>query len=246
MIILQVMRLSAVAVCLSLFQAVAAHAAVVAVPNFSFENPTLAPGQFTQTSGLGDSTAIPGWTVSGTVPVIAGIRRNSDPTTQFSSLPDGNQFAYVGTRVTGNQGNMVLTAPTGNLPTIVAGTGYTVTVAVGRNIHNTFGAGSLELDLTANGTVVASTFLDVNTVTGDTFKDISTTLSPAASAAFAGQQLSIRLVETNTSPAGSGDYNEVALDNVRLVTTAVPEPASLGVLALGAAALLTKRRRRVG
>jgi hypothetical protein len=233
-------RIASFAVCAGALAltSLSARAAFLNVPNFSFESPIVGSG--TYTSGfVPDSSTISGWTIGGVFPATVGVFNSTD--TQFGSVPEGSQFAFIDSRTTGNTSLLSLTSSSNTLPTIDPGIAYTLTVAVGRRSDYTI-AGALEIDLLANGVAVASSTIDANTITADTFLDLSTTLSADQAAALAGQQLSIQFKATNTS-SSPNTKNEVAIDNVRVTSSAVPEPASLGVLILGSASLLTKRRR---
>jgi hypothetical protein len=227
-----------------------ARADFLSVPNFSFESPI--PSSFNATVGAnGDSnSAIAGWDINGTFPISGGVYANTSA--QFPSLPDGSQFAYLRTRTTGDVGTLTLTTSMNTLPSIVAGTAYTLTVAVGHRADNVYPAGNVTIKLmaSANGgatwTSVASNTISAEAIADGTFQDVSATLSSAQATLLAGQQLSIQITSLNTSSVGN-TANEASLDNVRLFATpAVPEPASLGLMALGAGSLLMRRRRRVG
>jgi hypothetical protein len=230
-----------------LFQAATAKAEFLAVPNFSFENPVRDGGSVSLGGTTDSNNAIVGWDISGDTFSQGGVFASTSA--QFASLPDGNQFAYLASSFVGFTGNLSLTTSTNTLPAIVAGNAYTLTVAVGRRLDNTFPAGSATIAILANGNVVKSTTVNADAIAMGTFTDVIASLSAAETLALGGQQLGIKITQTNTTPdsGGHAQRNEAAFDNVRLFSDgAVPEPASIGVLALGAGALLTKRRRRIG
>ncbi|HVX86802.1 MAG TPA: PEP-CTERM sorting domain-containing protein [Phycisphaerae bacterium] len=216
-----------------------AKADFLSVPNFSFEAPTEAGGSGDLGSVTGGTSGITDWDLSGAFTASGGVFANDTPN-QFTSLPDGRQFAFIDAWRSGNQTSLTLDPAANTLPTIDPAGAYTLTVAIGQRADYQ-PAGSVAIQLLADGNVVASNTLDANSITPGTFTDLSTTLTAPQAATLGGQQLSIRIVDTNTT--SNNDKSEVALDNVRLFTTAVPEPASLGVLLIGAAALLTKPRR---
>lgn len=227
------------------FGGVAARAAALTVPNYSFESPDVSTTILgTNQIGTPNTTTIPDWSIDGPFPARAGLTENSFLATSgvgFSNV-DQQQFAYIDTRTVGDPAYLQLTDPTSSLPTIQGGASYTVTVGVGRELAYQY-AGTVEIDLLANGTVAASQLVNASALAQGTFQDFSATLASNLSSNFAGQQLSVRFVGTYTDTGMPGGKNEVALDNVRLTTTAVtPEPASLGLLGLGAIALLRKRR----
>ncbi len=220
----------------------------IAVPNYSFENPIRTGGNVSLGGTPDSNNAISNWDISGDLFGAGGVFGNT--AAQFASLPAGTQFAYLAAARPGYVANLQLTPSTNSLPSIVAGIGYTLTVAVGNRMDNVYPAGTATISLLAGNTVVASNFVNVGTVAKGTFIDLSATLDALTAASYVGQQLSIRITETNTmldptTNPPSSIRNEAAFDNVRLTGTGnpVPEPASLSVLAIGAGALLTRRRR---
>ena len=224
------------------FHSATAHAEYLSILNSSFENPFRSGGNISLGVNGDSNNAIAGWDINGTFPITGGVFANT--TDQFASLPDGNQFAYIGTRTTGDHGTLSLTTSVNSLPAIVAGTAYTLTVAVGHRLDNVYPAGSVAINILANGSIVSTNTVNAQAITPGTFVDVATTLSAAQTLLLGGQQLAIEIVSTNTSSVGN-THNEAAIDNVRLfASAAVPEPASLGLLAAGASALLLKRRRR--
>ncbi|OJW19967.1 MAG: hypothetical protein BGO49_10615 [Planctomycetales bacterium 71-10] len=125
-----------------------------------------------------------------------------------------------------------------------AGMSYTLTVAVGHRNGAEFGAptlGSL-IELLAGDTVIASSRDDIGPDAG-TFRDQVAFLADSdAFADLIGVRLSIRL--TTTLPF-TVTYQATDWDNVRLVATAaVPEPAGIAMLAVGAIAVGIAARRR--
>jgi hypothetical protein len=92
-----------------------------------------------------------------------------------------------------------------------------------------------------NGSPVdlATTPLTRGTLTSTHFVDHSVSLPQVtASDDWANQQIGIAIRSAGL-PGGFWD-----LDNVRVTATPIPEPASLAVVSIGAAALLTRRRSR--
>ena len=136
-----------------------------------------------------------------------------------------------------------------NVGTVAADTTYSLTVAIGNRTD-------LEMDTFAIRLVAADTGSGISTTigqfTGDaetfaangSFADATAVASVPAGSEFVGDTLQLQFVNTNGKPFNPANAAgiQVNFDNVRLV--AVPEPASLGLVVLGAAGLLARRRRR--
>ncbi len=214
-----------------LTQLTTASAANIPVPNFSFENPSVSGSN----GGVnGNTTAVTDWTigVSGAgVDDGAGVQTGA-----FAVIPDGVQTAYFNSNISGDIVSLTLTPGTNTLPTVVGGDAYTLTVAVAH--RDTVPAGTVTIQLLANGVSVASNSVVFTGTMGGTFNDLSATLTAAESASLAGEQLSINLFDTNTDNA----FSQAGVDDVRL--TVVPEPSSVVLLGLSAVGLLLSARRR--
>jgi hypothetical protein len=212
---------------------------------------TVANSDF-ETNGLGDggfsSGVIPtGWsavtTITGsffgyfnpTASAYSGTTGNPGTTGTMS----GPNVFYFGSAVTGEGIQQTLAA------NFTAATNYTLTVAVGTRAGNLANTAFLDLQLLAGSTVIAST--SARNLTADSFADFSLTFDAlAAGSTFnsvLGQALTIRFLENDTSLPGT--VFEADIDNVRLTSvTAVPEPATYALLALGAISLVALRRRK--
>ena len=152
----------------------------------------------------------------------------------------GPNIFYFGSAVTGEGIQQTLAA------NFTANTNYTLTVAVGTRAGNLANTGFLDLLLLAGSTVIAST--SARNLTADSFADFSLNFDAlAAGSTFnsvLAQALTIRFVENDTSLPGT--VFEADIDNVRLTSvTAVPEPATYALLALGALSVFVLRRRKV-
>jgi hypothetical protein len=210
----------------------------ITVPNFSFELPVLSSGA-NNNGGNGDTTTITDWTIaappsntnSGVYHPVAGF-------TSTNPLPapaDGDQLAYL---VPGAENTSSLTT-SASLGTVAANMLYTLTVALGNRSDNLFfDTGTYTIDLLANGVSVAEATRAGSTITHGTFSDLSATFVSPASGPLIGESLTIRLSAT----AGS-DNDEAIFDNVRLMATSVPEPATTTMIVGGMAALARLRRR---
>lgn len=85
------------------------------------------------------------------------------------------------------------------------------------------------------------TFNTANFPTTGHFMDYSVTVDVGAGDAWAGKNIGILI--QSTSGAGQGYWD---LDNVRLTSTAVPEPTTMALLGLGLGGMLFARSRRQG
>ena len=198
-----------------------AMAAVITVPNFSFENPLIGAGDSGSGGQYLSTSGITSWTTGG----------DGSSGLQLATAPP---MALVG--VTGNQaawlnGATTLTSSAG-LHTIALGDQYTLTVAAaGRKDYNSVG---FQFQLTdASGTPFASSITIIPDNVLNTFGDY--TITYTAVAGNVGQELRIKLLGVTSGP------NQTSFDNVRL--DVIPEPSTSAAL-LGGLALLGPRRRR--
>jgi hypothetical protein len=219
---------------------VTANATSITVPNFSFESPAL-PNGSNNNGGNGDTTAIPGWTI--TAPASSGVNNGVyHPASGFAStnpLPapaDGNQVVYL---FPGAAGATSSITTTNSLGLISANTMYTLTAALGnRNDNLFFDTGTYTIDLLANGVSVAESTLAGSTIAHGAFTDFSTSFSSPLSGPLIGESLTIELSATAGSTTDEG-----ILDNVRLTSSSVPDTGSTIVLLTLSLATLVGARR---
>jgi hypothetical protein len=207
---------------------VAAHAAPITVTNFSFESPDL-----NDNSNVGTVT---GWTTSAAqVGVFDSINsffsNTAGNNTPLTAPADGGQMLFTNNINGIGQASQIVGIVQGGTP-------YQLTVAVGR-AKTGAAFGSYLIELLANSTVIAT----ANSVTPivDTFVDVSATVSPAVSSAFAGQTLSILIMQNDPVNTNFATQRQNYYDNVRLE---VPEPASISCMTISMIGLAMKRRRR--
>lgn len=201
-------------------------AAAISVPNFSFESPDrseLGNGptdDWTDNAGSGNfdpnNTFFPG---------------SSGDNAPLAPPAQGGQVGYTN-NLTGPgplQGELTQTLTA----VVTSGSAYYLTVAVGQDAAGN-ALGNYDIELLAGATVIAiapvvvpapGTFLDTNA------------LSPyfAPGHPLIGQALTIRIAHDAGASPSQNYY-----DNVRL--NEIPEPASLGLLAMGALAMLRRRK----
>lgn len=199
--------------------------------NPSFEEPTTADGTATGTPPPGFGL-FPGIGASG---VFNTTDSRYTGTTGSGAVPggDGIQVAYINNDTTNS--NFLFQ----NLESEVIEPNevYTLTVAVGNAFAQIDENFSIRLS-TFTGVIIAETVGDPELLAAGRFTDI-TAVSTAFPDGFATTGLQIQLANLATKP---GDTVQVNFDNVRL-TSVVPEPASLGMIALGTLALAIRRRR---
>lgn len=202
-------------------------AAPITVPNYSFEAQVLGSGAVAPGSPTD-------WLLSGGGGVYYPNGGNFISSGPLAAPADGNQYAYLET-ATANPGTVTLTSAA-SLATVVAGTTYTLTAAIG---HRNFDAAGgrrpddYKIELLVDGTPVATnTLSDAHTnIPSGTWVDLSTDFTAISS----GGALTIRL----THSSDDATFRQGAFDNIRL--DAVPEPTSLALLGLGG--LIVARRR---
>jgi hypothetical protein len=213
------------------------RAAVITVPNPSFEAPDAADGANVSPGPTG-WTAVNAGAFDPTNTNYAGTTGNNVQ----GALPDGGQAAFVFANGTA-AGSLTSAA---SLTTIAADTTYTLTVAVGKELAT--GAGgrvgyNAGIALLANGAAIPAATLTGIDIPVGTFQDRTVAFTTAATGdPLVGQSLTIRLSQAG---ATAGNFPAPDFDNVRLDGSPVPEPASAGLLAVGGVGLLARRRRWV-
>ena len=226
--------------------ALAAHGAQILIPNGSFESPTTPPAfpAFPQV----DSWQKPPQPAGLPLPAgitwdqLAGVFPNT-----ASGSPDhidnvsGSQAAYMFS-IPG-----VALSQDGFNATYQAGMSYDLSLGIlgggGITDGSSFRVSLYYRDSANNPVTVASTDI---TYTAATFPnathlltfDVNASAVKAADA-WAGKSIGVQLLAANGTGAGYWD-----VDNVTLTSAVVPEPGTLGLLALGAGGLLLLRRSR--
>lgn len=195
-----------------------ASAQPISINNASFENQPLSLGSF-----FYSPTPIDGWTSTATGGADRGVWNTSAPGKDGENIV----FAY-GANAIAQQLTATLQPNTiYNLDYLIGRTGGTIT-------------GTVELwagGTVANGVVTGGTLLQsqAETLNSSSMAARTLTYTSPTSGSTIGQLLTIRLAG---APATGSTY--VSFDHIRL--NAVPEPATLSVLALGVAALVRRRK----
>jgi hypothetical protein len=196
------------------------EAVPITIANHSFESPVLADGGATANS-------IPGWMIdlsgSGNAGVFNPSGNGVTPNEFNTPVPDGTQIAFTAFRLFSQT----------LVDVLLADTLYTLQVEVGnRKVIAGFPATLVQL-------WAGTTLLDTESPNPGEGAWVTTTLSYLALASdpALGSALQIRL---------SADGNQANFDNVRLeAVSQVPEPATVGLVSVGAAWLIRRRRRAV-
>ena len=230
--------------CFSL--SIAAHAAQIQIPNGSFESPTPPAGfpafpvvdswlKPPQPAGIPLPSGITWDQLSGVFPNTA-----SGSPDHIDNV-DGNQAAYMfaipGVALYQNAFNA----------TYQVGVSYTLSLGIlgggGITDGSSFQVSLYYRDSGNNPVTVASTDITYSTATFPNSTHLQGVFmnAPAVKAgdAWAGKNIGVQLLSASGTGAGYWD-----VDNVRLASTVIPEPGTVGLLTLGAAGLLMLGRTR--
>lgn len=226
---MKVSKTSVASVMVATVLATQASAALIPLVNSSFE----------EASGGNNPT---GWVRTATSPFsVRSYVEGSGFTTPFTAPGDGNRYIGVGpmTTVTSTTTYTILASDVGSV--------VTATVAMGTRLRTSpdilwsTAAANHRVGILVNNALVSSAVLPSLPAIG-TFADLSTTYIIQAS--DIGAPMNVQF--TNLNGVGGPNWDQagsrVHADNVRLDVTAVPEPASLGLLALGGLVLAGRRR----
>jgi hypothetical protein len=233
------------------------RAAVITVPDGSFETPTVPPPALPfYALNATPATSTP-WT--GTGGNNTGIFPNLAMDTNYGGViakritnADGNQLAFIGAiydpNGTTDAGVPVVDQIYQQLPTVyAAGQSYTLSAGVAISSVQPPDTGShlrLELYYLSNGNMipVASTLLTNDTATSLQNDSLNyfTVQTPvtAANAPYLNQPIGVLISTTDNTAATGGTYD---LDNITV--SATPEPGSVALLGMGLLAIGTRRRR---
>ena len=214
-----------------------AEASVITVPNFSFEEDDVADS--------GSLNAAPsGWTRdrSGAGAYSAvwdphdGVFAGTTGDNTQGVLPHGGQVLHLILLGDEEDENAFVSVISGEaLAFAVVDMNYTLTVAAGDRLGDAAEPDEYEIAILLDDVVAASTILDGTTIANGGFQDME--VSYTTSAADAGKEIKIQLTHRDTDNVFS-DFG--VFDNVRF--EAIPEPSTVGLMALGGALMLVRRR----
>ena len=196
-----------------------AFAVSIPIDNYSFEDPVIAAGAWTQ------GVPIPGWTSSdvGMSGVISG----------YGTASDGNNAAWV-------QGTNSIWQI---LPeTLQPNATYTLGVSVGTRAN--WGTDA-EIQLLAGGNILADLVLtNDQKPAGGTYSVFTLTYQSGSSVA-PDQNLEVKLISTGDPDGWNSQphFDDVTLDGPS--NGVVPEPATVSLLGLGALGLFFRRKKVV-
>jgi hypothetical protein len=199
----------------------ASAGAAVVIQNAGFEDPVLSDGAWNYAYvgwGTSDDGWVGTWNPDATGAVFYGYG---------GIAPEGENVGWAGGSATEAYGLGQVLAET-----LAPGMTYTLTVEVGHNYY--YPLNGYQIQLLAADTLLAEDDSTL-TIAKDTFETstVTYTYDPVHST-LVGEPLEIRLI----AKAGS---DEVDFDNV--VLTAIPEPATLGLLGMGVLALIRRKRK---
>ena len=224
------------AACLATYSTIPVRAAAITIDNYSFENAT---------GYWAESSPVSSWQHNGSN-LTAGGSWNSS-VGLIGSITGGNGLNMLDIHVdTGGTGTVTGTAwvSTLSLGTYAANTIYTLTVAIATPnpwatpLNSIIALGT---DGSNPGSALASTTTNVGSLSSTAFQDITLTLDTSVVTSAVGQNIVVLLEHNATTGALYG--RDIFYDNVRL-TSAVPEPATWGLIAFSLTAVMVCHRRR--
>ncbi len=214
----------------------------ITVNNFSFENPSLAAGAYTQDPGTGcNSPCVPG-SISGWVdtvqlgsfagvfyPTTAYVGSGSSPS--GTDVPDGVQVAYLSGNTSASLVQDVNTV-------VLANTLYTLSVDFGARVDSVPLPSSYGIELfNPNTSAVFAPSACAAPVAG-AFVTCTISFDSSVLVSSVGQELGIVLFSNGP------DAGEILFDNVQLGSQPeTPEPGTIGLLGAGLALIVALRRQ---
>ena len=174
------------------------------------------------TGNPGDSIDVPGWVSTGADGVQTGLGEG------------GSQGVWINGPGFGSNGGTVTSDAA--VATILAGQSYTVSIDISDANGGAAVYPVLLTLLDKNGNAIPGGVASPNPLTvTPNYQTYSLTYSSASLASYVGQGVEIQF------GSGNATGNQTNVDNVALSYT--PEPASIGVICIGAMGLIARRRR---
>ncbi len=210
--------------------ATCAQAAPITVANHSFQSPALLDGADqvsaspSMASPMGDALYIQNPT--------SAMFNNADGDGTPTGA-DGSQYVVMAGASGWGTGYLLLDY------TIAAGETYTFTAAIGKRLdRKVYDAGDIVLAAESQGlaytNLLAKTSFVAADLTAGEFKDFSVSYTVPSDSPYVGQKLAIWI----GGGSSANGLQSMGIDNLRVNVTAVPEPATLSLLAAGLIGLL--------
>ena len=211
----------------------------ITVPNYSFESPDVSASPYYALFPTQNTPSYDAWASTAT----AGVVLNGQYGRAYTNL-DGTQCGWMD----GNTATtFVFQDLTGADATFQVGKAYTLTVGLGAEVDSAANGRMIEIALfyrsaDTTGNEVAGTYAEYGSLSNTSMTNYSVNVPVVQSTdAWAGQQIAIWIRSPGDTSGGTWDF-----DNVRLESTATPEPSSILLLVTGLIGLLACawRKRR--
>jgi hypothetical protein len=189
------------------------------VPNYSFENPALANGGYSNNN-------ITSWTIGTTTTnYTAGVQNNTGAS-YFSSVPNGSQFAFLNADSNNSGYNASDTLTSTVLGTVSGGESYTLTADIGNRLDVPYANnGTYTISLLDGGTVLASQAYSGSSIAPGAWYDLNLGFTTPANVATGNLQIQLGFATagyTSGNVFGQGDFDDIGLTAGTVSAPAAP------------------------